>query len=63
MGKIKVAVVGAGGTMGVRTSNNLAKATDTIELYFVEQGEKVILTKSSFQGREKHHQRQRPIES
>jgi hypothetical protein len=39
MGKIKVAVVGAGGKMGVRTSNNLAKATDTIELYFVEQGE------------------------
>jgi hypothetical protein len=42
MGKIKVAVVGAGGKMGVRTSNNLAKATDTIELYFVEQGEKGI---------------------
>jgi hypothetical protein len=39
MGKIKVAVVGAGGKMGVRTSNNLAKATDTIELYCVEQGE------------------------
>ncbi len=42
MGKLKVAVVGAGGKMGVRTSNNLAKAPDQIDLYFVEQGERGI---------------------
>lgn len=42
MSKIKVSVIGAGGKMGVRTSNNLAKATDEIELYFVESGENGI---------------------
>ncbi|HEY8889911.1 MAG TPA: phosphogluconate dehydrogenase C-terminal domain-containing protein [Clostridium sp.] len=39
MSKIVVSVIGAGGKMGTRTSNNLAKATDEIELYFVESGE------------------------
>jgi len=28
MGKLKVAVIGAGGKMGVRTSTNLAKVSD-----------------------------------
>lgn len=37
--KIKVTVVGAGGKMGTRTSNNLAKHLDEIELYFVENSE------------------------
>jgi len=38
--KIKVSVIGAGGKMGLRTSNNLAKATGEVELYLVENGEK-----------------------
>jgi len=38
MSKIVVSVIGAGGKMGTRTSNNLSKATDEIELYFVENG-------------------------
>ena len=38
MNKISVSVIGAGGKMGTRTSNNLAKANDEIELYFVENG-------------------------
>jgi Glycerol-3-phosphate dehydrogenase len=42
MSKIVVTVVGAGGKMGTRTSNNLANATDEIDLYFVEAGEKGI---------------------
>lgn len=42
MSKIKVSVIGAGGKMGVRTSNNLAKAADEVELYFVENGENGI---------------------
>lgn len=36
MNKIVVSVIGAGGKMGTRTSNNLAKETEKIELYFVE---------------------------
>ncbi|WP_320129018.1 phosphogluconate dehydrogenase C-terminal domain-containing protein [uncultured Sphaerochaeta sp.] len=39
MDKLKVAVVGAGGKMGTRTSNNLAKVAD-YTLYLVESGEK-----------------------
>lgn len=42
MNKLKVAVVGAGGKMGTRTSNNLALVLDEIELYFVESGAKGI---------------------
>jgi len=42
MEKIKVAVIGAGGKMGTRTSNNLAKASDEISLFLVESGEKGI---------------------
>lgn len=42
MDKIKVAVIGAGGKMGTRTSNNLAKVPEEIELYCVEAGEKGI---------------------
>ena len=36
MQKIKVAVIGAGGKMGTRTSNNLAKRTDLFDLKLVE---------------------------
>ena len=39
MGKLKVAIIGAGGKMGVRTSNNLAKI-DNYELFLVESGQK-----------------------
>ena len=39
MGKLKVAIIGAGVKMGVRTSNNLAKI-DNYELYLVESGQK-----------------------
>lgn len=39
MGKLKVAVIGAGGKMGVRTSTNLAKVSD-YDLYLVESGDK-----------------------
>lgn len=42
MSKIKVSVIGAGGKMGTRTSNNLAKAKSEIELYLVESGEKGV---------------------
>lgn len=42
MNKLKVAVVGAGGKMGTRTSNNLALIPEEVELYFVESGEKGI---------------------
>lgn len=42
MNKLKVAVVGAGGKMGTRTSNNLALVPEQVELYFVESGEKGI---------------------
>lgn len=42
MNKIKVAVIGAGGKMGTRTSNNLAKFPEEIELYLCESGEKGI---------------------
>ena len=38
MSKIIVSVIGAGGKMGTRTSNNLAQAKDEIELLFVENG-------------------------
>ncbi|WHH59381.1 phosphogluconate dehydrogenase C-terminal domain-containing protein [Petroclostridium sp. X23] len=37
--KVKVTVVGAGGKMGTRVTNNLAKHVDEIELYFVENSE------------------------
>lgn len=39
MSKLKVAVIGAGGKMGTRTSNNLAKAKDEIDLLLVETSE------------------------
>lgn len=42
MSKITVAVIGAGGKMGTRTSNNLAKAPGEINLLCVESGEKGI---------------------
>lgn len=42
MKKITVAVIGAGGKMGTRTSNNLAQASDEITLFCVESGEKGI---------------------
>ncbi|HEY5465401.1 MAG TPA: phosphogluconate dehydrogenase C-terminal domain-containing protein [Clostridia bacterium] len=42
MSKIKVTVIGAGGKMGTRTSSNLAKACDEIELHLVENSEKGI---------------------
>lgn len=42
MGKLKVAVIGAGGKMGARTSNNLAKAPDEVEMFLVETSEKGI---------------------
>lgn len=37
--KLVVTVVGAGGKMGTRTSNNLAKHLGEIDLYFVEKSE------------------------
>ena len=37
--KIKVTVIGAGGKMGTRVTNNLAKHPDRIELRFCESGE------------------------
>jgi len=42
MSKIAVTVIGAGGKMGTRTSNNLAKFPEEIELYLCESGEKGI---------------------
>ncbi len=39
MSKIIVSVIGAGGKMGTRTSRNLAKAPDEVELYLVEAAE------------------------
>ena len=42
MAKIKVAVIGAGGKMGTRTSNNLAKRSDLFELSLVENSPKGI---------------------
>jgi len=42
MSKIIVTVIGAGGKMGTRTSNNLAKAIDEVELYLCESGERGI---------------------
>jgi len=39
MEKIKVAVIGAGGKMGVRTSNNLAKAQNEVEIWLTDSGE------------------------
>lgn len=42
MDKIKVTVIGAGGKMGTRTSNNLANAPDEIELYCVETSQNGI---------------------
>ena len=40
--KIKVAVIGAGGKMGTRVTNNLAKHPEKIELSFCENSEKGI---------------------
>lgn len=40
MDKIVVAVIGAGGKMGTRTSDNLLKQKDRVELLLVESGEK-----------------------
>ncbi len=37
--KLVVSVIGAGGKMGVRTTNNLAKHLDAIDLYFCENAE------------------------
>ncbi len=37
--KIVVSVIGAGGKMGTRTTNNLAKQPDTVDLYFCETSE------------------------
>ena len=42
MEKIRVAVIGAGGKMGTRTSRNLAKYTDTYDLMLVENAPKGI---------------------
>ncbi len=42
MEKIKVAVIGAGGKMGTRTSRNLAKMTDKYDLMLVENAPKGI---------------------
>ena len=42
MSKTVVTVIGAGGKMGTRTSNNLAKAKNEVGLYLVETGEKGI---------------------
>ena len=39
MAKLKVSVIGAGGKMGTRTSNNLAKVPEEVELFFVEASE------------------------
>ena len=37
--KLIVSVIGAGGKMGTRVTNNLVKHLDTIELYFCETSE------------------------
>ena len=42
MKKIVVTVIGAGGKMGTRTSNNLAKTGSEVDLYLVEAAEKGI---------------------
>lgn len=42
MGKIKVSVIGAGGKMGTRTSNNLAKMPERFDLMLVENSENGI---------------------
>ena len=42
MKKLIVTIIGAGGKMGVRTSNNLAKVPDEVELYLTESGENGI---------------------
>ena len=42
MRKIHVAVIGAGGKMGTRTSRNLAKLTDKYDLMLVENAPKGI---------------------
>ena len=42
MSKIRVAVIGAGGKMGTRTSKNLAKLTDKYDLMLVENAPKGI---------------------
>ena len=39
MSKIVVSVIGAGGKMGARTSNNLAKKPDEFELLMAEASE------------------------
>ena len=42
MGKIKVAVIGAGGKMGTRTSKNLLKRQDKYDVMLVENAPKGI---------------------
>lgn len=42
MSKMRVAVIGAGGKMGTRTSKNLAKLTDKYDLMLVENAPKGI---------------------
>jgi len=44
MEKIKVAVIGAGGKMGTRTSNNLAKKADQFDLKLVENSPKGVVS-------------------
>ena len=46
MSKIRVAVIGAGGKMGTRTSKNLAKLTDKYDLMLVENAPKGIESRS-----------------
>jgi prephenate dehydrogenase len=40
MTKLKVSIIGAGGKMGVRCSNNLLRQPDRFDLYLVDQGQK-----------------------
>ncbi|MCC8191239.1 MAG: F420-dependent NADP oxidoreductase [Planctomycetes bacterium] len=42
MASVKVSVIGAGGKMGTRTTNNLKKVPDQVELFCVEASEKGI---------------------
>ena len=42
MSKIRVAVIGAGGKMGTRTSRNIARKADEYELYCVENAPRGI---------------------
>ena len=44
---IKVTVVGAGGKMGTRVTNNLAKHPDAVDLRFCESGEAGIAARAA----------------